>query len=105
MCKYAKENICTVTNEICPWMFLCSKDGQWKPNKYMPQDCPQASKAEIPSGYYNVRMIKGEWLYVDLGDRTIKLKNTLSYAPKFVKLIKRNGEYRIKKEGKGNEGN
>ena len=71
----------------------------------MPQDCPQASKAEIPSGYYNVRMIKGDWLYVDLGDRTIKVKNTLSYAPKFVKLIKRNGEYRIKKEGKGNEGN
>ena len=104
MCKYVQENMCSVTNSVCPWMYRCPQDGLWKPNNYMPQDCPQAINADVPHGYYRVRMTKNNWLYVDLGDRTIKVKNTLSYVPNYVKLIKRKTGYVVKKEGKENEG-
>lgn len=44
----------------------------------------------------NVRFIKNGFLYVDVNDFVIKIKNPYDYEPNFVELVKYCGEYYIK---------
>lgn len=97
MCEYADKNVCKVTNGICPWMYLCPEDGTWKPNNYMPSDCKVKRKAAIPAGYKRVVDCRSNWLYIDLGEHTIRVKNPFDHTPLYVRVKKlKSGEYRIR---------
>ena len=44
----------------------------------------------------NVRFVKNGYLYVDVDDFVVKIKNPYDYEPKNVDIIKVEGEYYIK---------
>ena len=44
----------------------------------------------------NVRFVKNGYLYVDVDDFVVKIKNPYDYEPNFVELVKYCGEYYIK---------
>lgn len=98
MCEYVKENLCTIIQAPCPYVYFCNKVNDWRPNKAMPKNCKIKLQQETPKGYYRVRQERKGYLYVEVGDITIKALNPFDYVPTFVKVTKlKNGEYRIKK--------
>lgn len=98
MCEYVKENLCTLTNTQCPYMYYCEKRSSWQPNKAMPKSCKQKVLQEIPKGCYRVREERKGFLYVDVDNQTIKFVNPFETVPPYVKLSKsKDGTYHIKK--------
>ncbi len=95
MCEYVSKNICSITDSVCPFMYFCTKDNAWRANVKMPKDCKVKLSFVAPKGTYLVRMVKGGYLYVDIGDSTYKIKNTLNYTPAYVKVRKVKGAYKI----------
>lgn len=97
MCEYADKNTCRISHEVCPWMYLCSQTGTWRPNNYMPSNCKMKQKIEIPAGYCKVREERKGWLYIDVDEQTIRVKNPFDHTPLYVRVRKlKSGEYRIK---------
>jgi hypothetical protein len=54
--------------------------------------------SNIPSGYSKVVFEKKGFLYIDVDNETIKIKNPYDYTPLYVKLFKSKGEWKIRKE-------
>ena len=97
MCNYVVENLCKITNEICPYMYFCTKLQSYQPLKSMPAQCNIELNAEVPQGYYRVRDERKGYLYVDIGDFTYKIFNPFEDIPLYVKATKTKTGWRLKK--------
>ena len=100
MCIYADSELgnCKIQGDRCPYTYYCSKTGNFRATKYMPDDCKVKLNAEVPKGYYRVTMAHKGYLYVDLGSMTIKVKSPWEEAPEFVKAYQtKSGEWRVRK--------
>lgn len=98
MCEFVNNNICTLTNNVCPYMSFCNRLHCWKPSPYMPKNCKIKKNAEIPKGYYKVCYVKRNKLYVSIDGYVEIFDNPFNEAPAYVKVIKKkNGEKVIKK--------
>lgn len=98
MCKYVRENKCSITEDNCPFMYFCTKINNWKPLNSMPENCMVKERFEVPKGYYKVRMERKGFLYIDIDNQTIKVPNPFEEIPLYVKAYKlRNGQWRLKK--------
>lgn len=97
MCEYVKQNQCSLTNEVCPFVYWCDRLQIWKPSKAMPEICNIKKSHEVPKGYYTVRQERKGYLYVDIDNITYKLENPFDYIPEFVKVSKTKSGLKIKK--------
>lgn len=98
MCEFVKENKCSITNCICPFMYWCDKMQIWRPNKYMPKNCKIKEKNIVShKGKYRVRDFRNNFLYVDIENMTYKIENPFDFIPDYVDVQKKNGNYQIKK--------
>lgn len=97
MCEYTNGNLCKVTNSVCPYMMYCEKIQGYKPSRYMPDDCPQKIKAEIPAGYRRVIQERKGKLYIEIGEQAVIVPNPFDHVPLYVKATKlKNGTWRLK---------
>lgn len=97
-CIYREINMCKRTNNICPWVSWCSKINGWKERAGMEKYCKYLQKKEAPDGYYIVEFEKRGYLYVTVGNETVKIKNPFDLIPEYVRLYKSKGDWKIKKE-------
>ena len=98
MCEYVKENQCLITKEVCPFVYWCDKIHSYKLSPSMPENCKIKSKLQIPKGYSKVRFERKGYLYVDVNDQTIQIKNPFDDIPLYVKVTKsKDGNWRIRK--------
>lgn len=98
MCEYVKSNMCQILHEQCPWMYICPKTGQWTPNQKMPADCKVKRSQQVPASYSKVEFEKDGYLYVNLGEMTVKVLNPFADIPLFVKChANKDGTYKIQK--------
>lgn len=99
MCKYIKEkNICSITQNNCPYMYFCTKKNEWRELNNMPSNCKIKNNADIPDGYYKVCFEKRNNLYVDINGHIEIIQNPFNDVPLYVKAIKlKNGKWRLKK--------
>ena len=97
MCNYIRDNICSIENNICPFMYWCNKEMRWRPNKRMPDICKVAERYNNANGVYAVVSHYNNWLYIQVDkSTTIKRRNPYNYIPTSVDLCKdKNGEYQI----------
>ena len=97
MCNYVKENKCLITSQVCPYVYYFDKTRGYKPSSNMPQDCKVKQTAEIPAGYCRVRDVRKDYLYIDYGEITIKVKNPFDYTPLYVRVRRmKSGEYKLR---------
>lgn len=97
MCEYVKENKCSITSQICPYMYYCDKIRSYRPSKYMPTDCKVKKNITVPNGCYKVRQERKGFLYIDYKGVVIKVKNPFDYIPIYVKIRKtKDGEYKLR---------
>ena len=105
MCKYTyydetnsrKPIYCKLNNKICIYSQYCVKVGRFIPKENM-ENCFMAiaeSKKNIPNGSNYVRMIDKGYLYIEIEDRVIKVKDTIGNVKDYVYLRQINGEYQI----------
>lgn len=98
MCRYVKVNKCSITDDVCPFMYFCNKVNDWRPLKSMPENCKVQGRIEVPKGCYKVRMERKGKLYVDINGQTIKVANPFDHVPQFVKAYQlKSGAWRVKK--------
>lgn len=96
MCEYVKENKCSITSQICPYMYYCDKIQSYRASNYMPTNCKVKKNIAIPNGYCRVRQERKGYLYIEYGDFVIKAKNPFDYRPLYVKVEKtESGEYKL----------
>ena len=63
----------------------------------MPDDCKVKRDAVVPKGYKRVREERKGWLYIDLGEQTIRVKNPFDPTPLYVRVKQlKSGEYKIR---------
>ena len=63
----------------------------------MPDDCKVKRDAAAPKGYKRVREERKGWLYIDLGEQTIRVKNPFDHTPLYVRVKQlKSGEYKIR---------
>lgn len=74
---------------VCPHVRRCIEHHIWKPLAYM-ANCPIKS---APTG--NVQFERHGYLYVQVGDEVIKVKNPYDYIPDNVELRKYKGNYKV----------
>ncbi len=96
MCDYVKLNKCTITKEICPYVYWCDRKQIWKNSKNMPQDCTVKLNFETPSSQYRVREERKGSLFVDIEGYTYEIKNPFDYIPKYVSVEKTEFGWQIK---------
>lgn len=94
MCEYLNNGNCKIQKEKCPFTYWCSKLNIYK---YLKDgdNCNVKRKYVIPKGYYEVCFERHGDLYIEVQDKTIVLKNIFEETPKYVKLKKSNGEYKL----------
>lgn len=97
-CIYRDKNNCKKMNNICPWVFWCSKINGWKERAGMEKYCKYLKNKDVPNGYFLVAFEKKGYLYINMEDETIKIKNPFNYIPDFVKIYKSKDEWKIRKE-------
>ena len=97
-CIYRENNNCKKINNICPWVSWCAKINGWKERAGMEKYCKYLRSKEAPDGYCIVEFEKKGFLYVLIGDETLKIKNPFSFIPDYVKVYKSKGVWKIKKE-------
>lgn len=83
--------------ENCPYVYFCNKKNCWREVATAPKVCKLAIKMELPKGAYLVKEERKGFLFVDVDNQTIKIKNPFDYTPKYVRLVKNKAGYRIKK--------
>lgn len=76
-------------NPICPHVRRCLEHHIWKPLAYM-ANCPIRS---APTG--NVQFERHGYLYVQVDNQVIKVKNPYDYIPDNVELRKYRGNYKV----------
>lgn len=97
MCNYVRENRCLVTEQVCPYMYYCEKIHGFKSSPAMPSECKIKQRAEIPKGYYRVRDVRKGYLYIDVDDETIKVKNPFDSVPLYVKVSRTKTGIKLRK--------
>lgn len=97
MCEYTYQNKCSLTNDICPYVYWCNRLRIWKPLTAMPEICNIKKSYEVPKGYYRVRQERKGFLYVDIDNQTYKIENPFNYIPEFIKIVKTKSGFKIKK--------
>ena len=97
MCEYVQLNKCSISGEVCPFMYYCNKLRIWKPLKSMPEKCNIKENFEIPKGYCKVRFERKGYLYVDINNQTFAIKNPFDDVPKYVKATKTKNGWRLRK--------
>lgn len=98
MCNLVLENICSITKNICPYMYFCNKTKSWKPLKSMPAICKIKKEQDIPNGYYKVCFERHNNLYINIDGNIQIIPNPFNDVPLYVKAIKlKNGKWRLKK--------
>lgn len=105
MCMYSfyneRENssrlYCKLTNDICMYSKFCTKQ-----NKYIHREgeekcfmALEANKKQIPNGAYYVRFVRKGYVYIEIDDKVIKVKDTIGNIDNYVYLQDNNGEYKI----------
>lgn len=95
MCEYLRLNKCSISNDLCPFVYFCEKQHMWKENKNIPKDCKVKERVSIPEGFCKVKMERKGFLYVDLGDSTVKLVNPFENVPQYVKVRKYKNKWKI----------
>lgn len=96
MCNFVKENQCSITKQICPYVYYCNKNQRWMPSKFMPTDCKIKISQDAPPGYYKVCYEKRGNLYISVNGYIEIYKNPYDFIPNFVKLKNKNGKKYIK---------
>ena len=97
MCDYVDNIVCQITQYVSSWRYLWPDTGTWRDNKYMPDDCKVKRDAAVPKGYKRVREERKGWLYIDLGEQTIRVKNPFDHTPLYVRVKQlKSGEYKIR---------
>ena len=82
---------------MCPWRYRWPDTGTWRDNKDIPEDCKVKRDAAVPKGYKRVREERKGWLYIDLGEQTIRVKNPFDHTPLYVRVKQlKSGEYKIR---------
>lgn len=105
MCKYSyydesnsrKPMYCSLNNKPCIYSQYCVKVGRYIDKEGM-ENCfmaLQELKKNIPNGANYVRFIDEGYLYVEIDDRVIKIKDTLGNVTNYVYLKYVNDEYKI----------
>lgn len=100
-CTYRNNNMCSIVDGVCPWVFYCGKIGGYKERDGIEKYCKykkQEPIKNIPNGCYPVIFEKKGFLYIELNNQTIKLQNPFDYIPQYVKLYQSKGNWKIKKE-------
>lgn len=103
MCEYAyynknKQLYCKLNDKMCLFSKYCMKQ-----NKYIHREgadnCYMAleeSKRKIPNDACYVRFVRKGFVYVEIGDKVIKIKDTLGNIENYVYIsLDKNGEYKI----------
>lgn len=108
MCQYAYYNdrekvpqlhckISQLSNDICLYSKFC-----YKQNKYIHREgvenCYMAiehEKTNIPNGAYYVRFVRKGYAYVEIGDRVVKIKDTVGVEHYAYIKQNVNGEYEL----------
>lgn len=97
MCEYVKENQCLIKKQVCPYMYYCEKIQAYKESPSAPKQCKVKQNYETPKGACSVRGERKGYLYVDLGEETIKIKNPYDTVPLYVRLRLTPSGYKIRK--------
>lgn len=103
MCKYAyydsNEKIrqkiyCRQTGKTCLYSKYCVKVGKFIPSDGM-ENCFMALKEikKVPNGANRVRFVKRGYLYVEIGDKVVKIKNDKIGEADFVYARQKDGAY------------
>lgn len=102
MCDYVDltQGRCRILNDVCPYIYFCTKTNSYKPNKEMPSDCSVKKKTLIPKGAYEVCYESHGSLYVDVNGYVEIVDNPFDYIPVYVNMTKlKNGKWKIKTKG------
>lgn len=105
MCDYAYYNpkeilrqkiYCKHNGKICLYSKYCVKVGKFVPSDGM-ENCFMAlnENKKIPSGARRVRFIKKGFLYIEMDNGVIKVKNNTINEVDYVYVRKTNGEYEV----------
>ena len=105
MCKYSyydesnsrKPMYCSLNNKLCIYSQYCVKVGRYIDKEGM-ENCfmaLQESKKNIPNGANFVRFIDKGYLYVEIDDKVVKIKDTLGNVTNYVYIKYVNNEYQI----------
>lgn len=105
MCKYSyydesnsrKPMYCSLNNKLCIYSQYCVKVGRYIDKKGM-ENCfmaLQELKKNIPNGANFVRFIDKGYLYVEIDDKVVKIKDTLGNVVNYVYIKRVNNEYKI----------
>ncbi len=100
MCEFAYYNsdrlLCKITKDNCLYSKYCDRQ-----HKYIHRDgvenCYMAideKRKDIPNGAYYVRFVKKGYAYIELGDKIVKVKDTIG-VNNYVYVFENNGEYEI----------
>ena len=99
MCKYVNKNKCSISGEVCPYMYFCDRTMSYKALKTMPTKCRIAENAEVPNGYTKVIMARHGYVYVDIDGYIKKIPYAEKEIPKYVKVTQtKSGVWKIKDE-------
>ena len=105
MCKYSyydesnsrKPMYCNLNNKPCIYSQYCVKVGRYIDKEGM-ENCfmaLQEMKKNIPNGANFVRFIDKGYLYVEIDDKVVKIKDTLGNVTNYVYIKHVNNEYQI----------
>lgn len=74
---------CKRTDRICEYSKFCQLQNKFILNDRWEQ-CSVKDEKDIPSGSNRVLFERKGFLYIDLNDKTIKVKNTFNHIPDYV---------------------
>ena len=106
MCQYAyyddkEKNArlrCNLTKDICLYSKYCDRQHKYIHREGV-ENCYMAmneQKKNIPSNAHFVRFVKKGYAYVEMGDKIVKIKDTLGNIGNYVYVFDNgNGEYEI----------
>lgn len=106
MCKYiyydntetTKPKIyCKLNNKVCLYSKFCVNQNKYIPKEGM-ENCYMALQEEkktIPNGSCYVRFIKKGFLYVEIGNSVVKIKDTLGTVTNYVYVRQTPNGYEI----------
>ena len=99
MCQYRKNNICSLSQSICPWAYWCGEIKSYKERDSYKRYCQNFKEEEtkVPDGYNKVEFERHGFLYIKFDGSTIKIKNPFDDIPKFVKVKKTKTSYKLSK--------
>ena len=101
LCKFLNmgNGICSLLNNKCPFVYFCSKKGQWKPINNFPAKCKLINQYEnsvlAKDNFYKICFEKRGKLYINYKDTIIIVKNPFDFTPSYVKIYKDGDEIKI----------